>query len=55
MTERTFDEDDADDALAAMRDQADAIDDELMAAAWVHAAESYHRYLIERDRLTDDI
>jgi len=44
---------DIDDALNAVREQADAVEDDLQAAGMREAAEFFHRYLRERDRLTD--
>jgi len=44
---------DIDDALNAARKQADATDDELLAAGWIECAEFFHRYLRRRHDLTD--
>jgi len=51
--EPTYSDRDIDDALNAVRKQADAADDELQSAGMIQAAEFFHRYLRERDRLTD--
>jgi len=51
--EPKYSDQDIDDALNAARQQAEAADDELLAAGWVECAEFFHRYLRHRDRLTD--
>lgn len=51
--EPRYSDQDLDEALNAARKQADAADDELLAAGWTECAEFMHRYLRDRDRLTD--
>jgi len=48
-----YTERDLDEALLVARQQANAAEDDTYAAGMLDAAELMHRYLIERDRLTD--
>jgi len=48
-----YTEPDLDEALLVARQQANAAEDETYAAGILDGAELMHRYLIERDRLTD--
>jgi len=48
-----YTERDLDEALLVARQQADAADDDTYAAGILDGSELMHRYLTERDRLTD--
>lgn len=45
---------DLDDGLEAACDAAREVPDEVYRAGWIEGVEFYHRYLVERDRLTSD-
>jgi hypothetical protein len=56
LIEPRYSDQDIDDALNAAQQQADAAEDqdEYYAAGWRECAEFFHRYLRERNRLTNE-